>query len=197
MNQGSSIELSLEDERKLIDESRHNFEAFSTLYRYYFQSIYAYVFRRTLDKDVAEDITATVFEEALNRIKTFRWRQIRFASFLFRLAERQIAAYYRRKEIRTRYLVRGKESDEYADRETPENLTLKKERLELIQEAISNLGEKDREVIRLIYFQGQSREEVAELWGWSVNRVYVRLHRALKRLKKYLKDFEPFPNNSI
>jgi RNA polymerase sigma-70 factor (ECF subfamily) len=197
MDQGSAIQLTLEDERKLIDESRHNFEAFSTLYRYYFQSIYAYVYRRTLDKDIAEDITATVFEEALNRIKTFRWRQIRFASFLFRLAERQIAAFYRKKEIRTRYLVRGKQSDKYSDRETPEDLALRKEQTEEIQEAISQLGEKDREVIRLIYFQGISREEVAEMWGWSVNRVYVRLHRALKRLKKYLKDFEPFPNNSI
>lgn len=196
MDSGASVELTLEEERDLINESRHNFEAFSTLYRYYFQSIFAYVYRRTLDSEVAKDITATVFEEALSRIKTFRWRQIRFASFLFRLAERQIAAFYRKKEIRNRYLVRGRQDGEYADRETPEGLSIKREKAERIQEAISRLAEKDREVIRLIYFQGKSRGEVAEMWGWSVNRVYVRLHRAQKRLKNFLKDFDLFPNDN-
>jgi len=183
-----------EEEEKLILASQKDHRAFSELYNRHFSQIYAYVFRRTLNQDTAEDITAVVFEEALKRINNFRWRKIRFSSFLFKLAERQIAAYYRKKSIRNRYTTTVSGDYDHADLTSPEGPTITRETIEKIHESLSKLQERDQEVIRLIYFEGKSREEVAELWGWSLNRVYVRLHRALKRLKKFLKDLELLTN---
>jgi RNA polymerase sigma-70 factor (ECF subfamily) len=57
---------------------------------------------------------------------------------------------------------------------------------------MGRLGESDRELIRLVYFDELDRAEIAEMLDCSVNSAYVRLHRALGRLERILKDEKLF-----
>ena len=55
-----------------------------------------------------------------------------------------------------------------------------------VEEAISKLSEQDQLVVTLIFYEELSSSEVAEVMGISTNLVYVRLHRALKRMRRVL-----------
>ena len=56
--------------------------------------------------------------------------------------------------------------------------------------ALNRLPARDREIINLRFFNELSSEEVAEILDVSAQNVYVRLHRALKRLAKELQSID-------
>ena len=64
-----------------------------------------------------------------------------------------------------------------------------KERNEMIRTAISELSPSLRMTVALIYFEGLSAEQVAEIEGCSPSTVYWRLHEAKKQLKPKLEQY--------
>jgi RNA polymerase sigma-70 factor (ECF subfamily) len=55
---------------------------------------------------------------------------------------------------------------------------------------MAKLAEKDRMLLTLTYYQGLSLGEVARVMKMSENNVKVCVHRARKRLRKYLEGYE-------
>lgn len=62
-----------------------------------------------------------------------------------------------------------------------------------ISSAFTQLNEKDREVLRLLYWEDLSRQEAADILGCSINTLTVRVHRALERLRGALSREELTP----
>ena len=62
----------------------------------------------------------------------------------------------------------------------------KKEAAELLEWALGKLSPEDRMVMELVYLEGYSGREVADLLGWSVSNVKVRSFRLKKKLKSIL-----------
>jgi RNA polymerase sigma-70 factor (ECF subfamily) len=63
---------------------------------------------------------------------------------------------------------------------------LKTEARELLDWALGKLSAEDRMVLELMYLEGLSGKEAAELLGWSVANVKVRSFRARKKLQRLL-----------
>ncbi len=63
----------------------------------------------------------------------------------------------------------------------------KREATELLEWALGRLSPEDRMVIELVYLEGYSGKETAELLGWSVSNVKVRSFRLKRKLKSILK----------
>ena len=61
-----------------------------------------------------------------------------------------------------------------------------KEALEILESALSRLSAADRMVIELVYLEGNSHKETADLLGWSVANIKIRTFRARKKLHKIL-----------
>ena len=59
---------------------------------------------------------------------------------------------------------------------------------ELLGDLLSVLGPRDRLVLILLYWDGCSVAEAAELAGWSQTMVKVQAYRARKRLKRLLEE---------
>ena len=57
---------------------------------------------------------------------------------------------------------------------------------ELLDWALNKLSAKDRMVLELVYFEGLSMKEVADLLGWSTANVKVRSFRSRKKLETLL-----------
>lgn len=72
---------------------------------------------------------------------------------------------------------------------TPENIVLEQMKKEALYQAISALSAADREVVRALFFRGQSELEYAEELGISQPAVHKRKVRILKHLKKFLEKF--------
>jgi RNA polymerase sigma-70 factor, ECF subfamily len=65
---------------------------------------------------------------------------------------------------------------------------VQKEATELLDWAMDKLTAEDRMVVELIYLEGLSGKETAELLGWSVANVKVRAFRSRNKLRKLLKE---------
>jgi RNA polymerase sigma-70 factor (ECF subfamily) len=64
----------------------------------------------------------------------------------------------------------------------------RKEAGEIVRWALTQLPEKDKTVLELIYFQDYSMKEAAELLGWRQTTVKVRAFRSRQKLQKILRD---------
>jgi RNA polymerase sigma-70 factor (ECF subfamily) len=58
----------------------------------------------------------------------------------------------------------------------------------VLKYALNKLSPEDRMVIELVYLEGLSGKEAAELLGWSLANVKVRLFRSRKKLQKLLEN---------
>ena len=64
----------------------------------------------------------------------------------------------------------------------------RKEAGELLDWALAKLSAKDRMVVELVYLEGLTGKEAADLLGWTVSNVKVRSFRSRKKLKKLLTE---------
>ena len=110
-------------------------------------------------------------------------------AFLYRTATNLITDYYRssaRKDIALENVEEKKFASQpsYID-ETDHNLELNK-----VKKALIKLTEEKQQLIIWRYLDNLSIAEISQLSGRSKNAVYVSLHRALKELKKIIKNYE-------
>src|SRR6185295_17338008 len=84
-------EKTREDERRLVEAAQRDRARFSELYEEYFELVYAYVARRTRNREEAEDLTAEVFRKAFEHLPRFKWTGAPFAAWLFRIASNLVA----------------------------------------------------------------------------------------------------------
>jgi RNA polymerase sigma-70 factor, ECF subfamily len=60
-----------------------------------------------------------------------------------------------------------------------------REAREILDRALANLSPGDRMAVELVYFEGHSTKEAAQLLGWSNANVKVRLFRSRKKLSAF------------
>ncbi len=175
-----------QDERTLLQHAQTSAEGFGELFDAYYDSIYRYAFRRIGSREAAEDIAASVFEDALKGIKRLRWQNKPLAAWLYKIASRRVADFYRHSPHDQAL------SDASAVGDGPGFALELEEEFAAVRRAMGRLGESDRELIRLVYFDELDRTKIAALLNCTTNNVYVRLHRALERLERILKDDKLF-----
>jgi RNA polymerase sigma-70 factor, ECF subfamily len=166
------------EEEALVKRAQQDPQAFGVLYDRYADRIYTFVWRQTTDEALAKDVTATTFEKALRHVRRYRWQGNSFCAWLYRIARNEIVQHYRRQ----RFLAPLR-SWLLSDANV-EKAVQNQERQDALQKALARLPAPDREVIVLRFFEELSSAEVAEILGCSTANVYVRLHRALGRLRR-------------
>ena len=79
------------DEQLLIEAAQRDPSRFGELYEANFEKVYAFIVRRVRDRDVAQDLTAEVFHQALANLRRFEWRGLPFCAWLYRIAANAIS----------------------------------------------------------------------------------------------------------
>src|SRR5882724_8713631 len=102
-NEASGLEfphlptVSPELERETVDRAcRGDQQALADIYDWYMPRVYRYAVARVGNTHEAEDLTEEVFLKMLGAISDFRWRDVPFSSWLFRIASNCIATHFRR-----------------------------------------------------------------------------------------------------
>ncbi len=156
----------------------------SDLYRQYLPRVLNYVRMRVDGEDLAQDLTAAVFERALSRRHTLRNPEA-FAAWLFRIARTTVAGYYRKQRpVVSLDLAEGQEAP---DPSPPEALMRRQEYLR-VRQALSELSEREQEIIRLRFGGGLGNQEIARVMRLRAGHVAVILYRALRKLRALLEE---------
>lgn len=181
----SITDTRLLEDQDLLSQAQTGADGFGRLFDRFYDPLLAYAYRRTGDLEVAQDLVAAVFEDVLKQIHAFEWRGAPLSAWLYRLAANKVADYFRAHYRRVKVGLDEAETLESGLPPPDSNLHRAVTAAQL-NRAIHQLSEADQQVINLIYFDELSREEASLIIGCRIDNVYVRLHRALKRLKEQL-----------
>ncbi len=173
----------MRDERGLLERAQTSAAGFGELFDAYYDRIYKYAYRRVGSRDIAEDITASVFEDALKSIKRIRWQGKPVIVWLYRIALRRVADHHRTKRRDSSF-----DDLSIASAGNVGDAIERAEEFAALRRGIAKLNEREREIIRLVYFDDLDGATIATLLDCSRNSVYVRLHRALEKLERIVSD---------
>lgn len=160
---------------------RYDREALSEIYRAHVQAIYRYIYVRVGRPDVAEDLTSEVFLKALESIRTFDYRGIPVAAWLFRIAHDRVVDYFR-KAGREVPIAIGEGPSEDSSSDHPAGLTLRW--------AMERLTSEQQQVLILRFGEGRTSREIAKILGKTEGAVKALQHRALATLRRLLEKSE-------
>jgi RNA polymerase sigma-70 factor (ECF subfamily) len=161
-------------------------EAFVAFYREHSQALLAFFARRTLDAEVAADLTAETFAEAYASRARFRERGEGGGPWLYGIARNKLSRYFRssRVEVKARARIglpnRIALSD--ADLARIEELVDFAATGRAVRRALSDLSGRDREALSLRVIEARPYREIATLLGCSEQAARVRVSRGLQRL---------------
>jgi RNA polymerase sigma-70 factor (ECF subfamily) len=153
------------------------------------------IVKKHVPEDAVEETTQEAFVRAYQSLPTFKGTGD-FSQWLSSIAVRTCYDYWR-KAYRSREISMSELTEKHPQwleqvisqrpQETLDDLELQMEAREILNWALGKLSAGDRMVLELVYLEGLSVQEAAELLGWSKANVKVRSFRARMKLEKLLR----------
>ena len=175
----AELELELQE----IEAAKLDTKLFQPLYDRYFKPVFVFVFRRTGDESLADDITSQVFLKALINLKKYKFRGLPFSAWLFRIAFNEVYLFFRKNKTQRTISLDKVQLHSIAAIAELDN---RDENDRLLMECISELQEDAIHIIELRYFEERPFHEVAHILGISENNAKVKLYRVLAKLKQII-----------
>jgi RNA polymerase sigma-70 factor (ECF subfamily) len=172
-------------EQTLLERAkRYDEAALGELYDRYAARIYAYIYRRVSDAQLAEDLTGEVFVRVIQAIRSERFWKTSFQAWLYRIAHNLVVDHYRRQPELPELML-----DErlLAAEDDPVNAVAQQLSRHQLDAAIRRLTPDQQQVVVLRFAEGLTAREVAEIMSKSVGAVEALQHRALATLRRVLK----------
>ena len=156
-------------------------EDFGRFYDRHVDSLLAYFQRRTLDPEVAADLTAETFAAALVARTRFQRRETPAAAWLFTIAQRRLADHGRR----------GRTEDRMRRRLRMERIPLSAEDASVIRmmgdevayALVAELPAPQREAVRAHVIDDRSYEQIAHMQHTTAATARQRVSRGLRSLR--------------
>lgn len=156
-------------------------DSFEVAYETHARSIFNFLFWRTKDVHLSEDLTSSTFEKAWAHRKSFHGGSER--AWLYKIAHNALIDHWRK----SKELVMGDVESLQEDAALSAAEILDKNlELEKLQRAVDMLPSEMKAVIRLRFIEDLSCRQVADKLGLTESNVRVIQYRALKKLKGYL-----------
>lgn len=177
-------EEELRQEEEIIEKARKDPRAFGPLYEKYFTRIFNYLLRQTDDEELAGDLCAQTFVNALNHLKRYEFRGVPFSAWLYKIASNEVNKHYRKSKVKKVFSieeVRIKELVGHTDEKEDEAL------IEKLIEFMKDLPEDMLQVLELRFYEGKDFKEIAYILDMTESGAKMRTYRALDKLRKNFK----------
>jgi len=109
-------------------------------------------------------------------------------SYLFRIAINQSTSLFRHNAVKLKHQKEIKNINHNSTNESPEYILEEKEFMVKLENAISSLPERQREVFLLNRIEKKTYKEIAELSGVSVKAIEKLIHKALLKLRTEIEN---------
>jgi RNA polymerase sigma-70 factor (ECF subfamily) len=161
-------------------------QAFIEAYERYYTKLFAYIYSRVGNVELAKDLTAEVFEKAYVKGHSVR-EAAAYTTWLFMIAKNVVIGHYRRQKREINGLVRVKDSLWLSERQPdPEAGALHGEEVSNLMRHLRKLSGRDQELLALKFEGELSYAEISRVLKLSEVNVRVSIFRALKRLRSLM-----------
>jgi RNA polymerase sigma factor (sigma-70 family) len=175
------MNTSLTDE-EMIRQYRINqsSQCFETLYKRYVNKVYRRCLSMTKDPVKAEDFTQDIFLKVFNKLDAFQERSS-FSTWLY-----SISFNYCSDQLRLAKRLNFSPLDDMAGHDIPESTEaqLHEETLQLVNQAMSTLTDKEKALLSLKYEDGLSIEQIAQEYTIKPSAVKMRLKRSREKIHR-------------
>lgn len=172
----------MDEEEITSSEMTDASDDFENVYRENQPLIYRFMFWRTKDQMLAQDLASNVFEKAWRTRRSFTGGSRK--AWLFRIAHTTLIDHWRKPKdvVCDDQLIERAESTV-----TPAGDVFDQQLLaEKLQAAIAALPEGMRKVVELRFIENMSARQVGDRLGLSESNVRIIQYRALQKLRKHL-----------
>ena len=170
------------EEALLAAAMEYDDAALSELYDRYEVKIFTYIYRRTGDESLAEDLTSQVFLKMLESIRDQKAWRSSFSGWLYKIAHNLVIDHYRRRG-RQRAVELDDTTPLAAERQSLESQVEQSLDAERLRAAIRRLTEEQAEVVSLRFLEGYSINEVAAMMSRSEGAIKALQYRAVATLR--------------
>ena len=173
------------DKELIARIARQDQRAIEALFARYQVRVFRFIIRRVRSEAVAEELTNEVFLEVWRNAARFEGRSS-LSSWMLGIAHNKaISSLRKRTEDELDEDAVGAIAD---DADTPDVVSQKLDKGQLIRICMERLSDDHREVLDLVYYQELSISEIAEAIGVPENTVKTRVFYARKKLSEFLKE---------
>jgi RNA polymerase sigma-70 factor (ECF subfamily) len=173
------------DEKKSF--SLIDIKSFETVFREYYQMLCSYAFRFVNDSDTAEEIVQELFFKLWEKRSEIHVNSS-LKSYLFSAVHNRCLKFIEHRNVeakyRNYYLLHGSEIDN--EHQHSSNV---RELQGIIERTLDSLPERCSRIFRLNRFEGLKYNEIAIKLSISVKTVEANMGRALKLLRRNLKNY--------
>jgi RNA polymerase sigma-70 factor (ECF subfamily) len=174
------------DDRALFERLAAGDEAALELWvERYHRPLFAFLFRLTDDRALADDLAQEAFIRVLN------YRGVppqHFRGWMFTIARNLAHDHFRSRAYRHEQPAGEMEADTAADDVSPEQYAMMLDGQRQVVEALQALPPDQREVVILRFYHDLPLDEISEITGAPLGTVKSRLFHALKKLKAQLTE---------
>lgn len=174
---------------KLITRAQQgDTDAIGALYECHRVGIFRYLFYRTGDTQIADDLTSEVFLRMIRSLSGYRLQNVAFQAWLFQIAHNLLNDHYRKMSVRNQVqLEENIMENPQTERSRPVEHSLNSVTL---RKALDLLSGEQRDVIVMRFITGMPISEVAQALNKSEDAVKGLQRRALANLRELLTEWE-------
>ena len=158
-------------------------EAFSSLFRSFYEPLYRFAMRFVREPQTAENLVQDVFVKLWEARKSMHIRS-NVRAYLYTAVRNHVLNYLRREKKRRPVEIHAGLTEEISP--SPEDAFIQSETAELVRQAIEKLPDRCRLIYRMNRYDGLAYAEIAAILNISANTVKTQMRRALKALQKHL-----------
>jgi RNA polymerase sigma-70 factor (ECF subfamily) len=162
-------------------------DAIAKLYDLYAPKIQNFIYHRTSDPFVTEDLTGQVFLQMLEAMRGGKGWRTSFSGWIYRIAHNLVVDYYRKRGQATYTSIDDAPTLPHGDSD-PYQTTAAKLESDALLRAINQLTDEQAQVVTLRFLEGYSINEVAEIMNKSEGAIKALHFRAMANLRRILQQ---------
>ena len=167
--------------------SRGDLKAFESLFRNHYEMLCMYAMKYLHDPDSAEEVVQDLFYTLWDKRLEIKINTS-LKSYLYASVHNRCLKYIRHQTVRSNYreyyLTQESELET-----TPEDFTQTEELQKIVDRTLDSLPVRCSNIFKMNRFEGLKYHEIAKRLSISVKTVEANMGKALKMLRKNLKDY--------
>lgn len=180
----------MDKEKQWIKKIKKNADrsAANKLVSKYYKEMYRFVYKQTLDEQLALDLTQEIFISVLKSIVNYDENKAAFRTWLYRVATNRLVDYYRSRNYKNKQLTEPIEDYEIKDHHDFTVSLEYKEDLEKATLVVNQLDAVSQHIIRLKLFGEYTFKEISQAENIPESTIKTKYYAALKHIRKEMRE---------